>query len=115
MMYCIGVLSEIKLSPVFYFRSVTTVRVDFEYSLLRWTEYPPDANHGFYVGAAVITARLPRDSLQNATILARYPIQSRLLCGCCRDHGPAAAGQPAERHGTSQVPYPITDSMWVLP
>ena len=92
MMYCIGVLSEIKLSPVFYFRSVTTVRVDFEYSLLRWTEYPPDANHGFYVGAAVITARLPRDSLQNATVLAvaryRYPPNVLLRWGRC-DHDQA--------------------------
>jgi hypothetical protein len=56
---------------LFLCRSVTTVRVDFEYSMLRWTEYPPDANHGFYVGAAVITARLPPGSVQNATLLAR--------------------------------------------
>jgi phosphatidylinositol glycan class T len=56
---------------LFLCRSVTTVRVDFEYSMLRWTEYPPDANHGFYVGAAVITARLPSGSIQNATLLAR--------------------------------------------
>lgn len=32
--------------------------VDFDYTLLKWLEYPPDANHGFEVPAAVINARL---------------------------------------------------------
>jgi len=52
-------------------RSITTIRIDIEYSILRWTEYPPDANHGLYVGAAVLTTRLPVDSTSNATILDR--------------------------------------------
>jgi len=52
-------------------RSQTTITIDTEYSVLRWTEYPPDANHGFYIGAAVLTARLPRDSLHNLTLAAR--------------------------------------------
>lgn len=30
--------------------SVTEVTVQFERALLKWTEYPPDPNHGFYVG-----------------------------------------------------------------
>ncbi|RWS21482.1 GPI transamidase component PIG-T-like protein, partial [Leptotrombidium deliense] len=33
----------------------------------KWTEYPPDANHGVYVDAAVISIKLP--SVQNVTIL----------------------------------------------
>jgi len=52
-------------------RSTTTIKIDTEYSVLRWTEYPPDANHGFYIGAAVLSTRLPRDSLANLTITAR--------------------------------------------
>lgn len=40
-------------------RSVTTISISFDYIFLKWQEYPPDANHGFYVGAAVITASLP--------------------------------------------------------
>lgn len=40
-------------------RSVTEIYLEFDYSFLKWQEYPPDANHGFYVGAAVITALLP--------------------------------------------------------
>ncbi|KAL1124406.1 hypothetical protein AAG570_001035 [Ranatra chinensis] len=40
-------------------RSLTSVSLQFEYAFLKWQEYPPDANHGFYMGAAVITAMLP--------------------------------------------------------
>lgn len=40
-------------------RSVTEISIDFDYMFLKWQEYPPDANHGFYVGSAVITAALP--------------------------------------------------------
>ncbi|CAH0592331.1 unnamed protein product [Chrysodeixis includens] len=45
----------IKLPP----RSTTTVTIDFEFVFLKWQEYPPDANHGFYVGSALISANLP--------------------------------------------------------
>jgi len=47
----------LKLPP----RSTVTVTIQFEHSLLRWSEYPPDANHGFYVGSAVVTARVPHN------------------------------------------------------
>lgn len=40
-------------------RSVTTIAIDFDYVFLKWQEYPPDANHGFYIGSAVISAYLP--------------------------------------------------------
>ena len=30
-----------------------------DYSFLKWQEYPPDANHGFYMCPAIITALLP--------------------------------------------------------
>ncbi|PNI59887.1 PIGT isoform 46, partial [Pan troglodytes] len=29
--------------------SVTKVSIQFERALLKWTEYTPDPNHGFYV------------------------------------------------------------------
>lgn len=45
----------LKLPP----RSTTTVTMDFEFVFLKWQEYPPDANHGFYIGSALITANLP--------------------------------------------------------
>lgn len=40
-------------------RSITTITIDFEFVFLKWQEYPPDANHGFYIGSAIITANLP--------------------------------------------------------
>jgi hypothetical protein len=40
-------------------RSLTSVSIQFDYAFLKWQEYPPDANHGFYMGAASISALLP--------------------------------------------------------
>lgn len=40
-------------------KSTTTVSIDFDYVFMKWQEYPPDANHGFYIGSAVVTAMLP--------------------------------------------------------
>ncbi|CAG4965327.1 unnamed protein product [Colias eurytheme] len=40
-------------------KSTTTVTIDFEFVFLKWQEYPPDANHGFYIGSAIIAANLP--------------------------------------------------------
>lgn len=40
-------------------RSVVDVAIDFDYVFLKWTEYPPDANHGYYLGSAVLLSQLP--------------------------------------------------------
>jgi len=50
-------------------KSTTTISLQFERSLLRWLEYPPDANHGFYLPAATITTRL-RDNKNTSLLLA---------------------------------------------
>ena len=42
-------------------KSVTKVSLQFERAFLKWTEYPPDANHGFYINSAVISFMLPSD------------------------------------------------------
>lgn len=39
--------------------SVTKFSIEMDYLFLKWQEYPPDANHGFYMGPAIITAYLP--------------------------------------------------------
>ncbi|XP_043231220.1 GPI transamidase component PIG-T-like [Amphibalanus amphitrite] len=49
---------------------VATVSVQAERAFLKWHEYPPDANHGFYLPGAVVSALLPA---QNCT---RHPIRS---------------------------------------
>lgn len=38
--------------------SETVVSYEFERAFLKWTEYPPDASHGFYIGSAVVSAIL---------------------------------------------------------
>ncbi|XP_068626672.1 GPI transamidase component PIG-T [Battus philenor] len=40
-------------------KSTTTITINFEFVFLKWQEYPPDANHGFYIGSALIFANLP--------------------------------------------------------
>lgn len=50
-------------------KSSTELSIEFDFAFLKWTEYPPDANHGFYVGSAVISTLL--DSNRN---FSRYPM-----------------------------------------
>lgn len=40
-------------------RVAVDVSIDFDYVFLKWLEYPPDANHGHYIGSAVVMAQLP--------------------------------------------------------
>lgn len=40
-------------------KSTVEISIDFDYIFLKWLEYPPDANHGHYLGAAVLSAQLP--------------------------------------------------------
>lgn len=40
-------------------RCTVTVTLDIDYIHLKWLEYPPDANHGHYIGAATLTVQLP--------------------------------------------------------
>ena len=39
-------------------KSHLEISIEFEKSLLKWLEYPPDANKGFYVNSAVISTIL---------------------------------------------------------
>lgn len=44
----------------------------FDYIFLRWLEYPPDANHGHYLGSAVISTLLPIGRNYTAVPLEGY-------------------------------------------
>ncbi|KAG8200489.1 hypothetical protein JTE90_000569 [Oedothorax gibbosus] len=48
-------------------KSKTEMSIDFDFAFLKWTEYPPDANHGFYTGSAVISTLL--DSTKNFSVI----------------------------------------------
>ncbi|GFO43345.1 GPI transamidase component pig-t [Plakobranchus ocellatus] len=50
---------HLELSFMLWPHSTTRVSFTFTRAFLKWTEYPPDANHGFYISSAVITALLP--------------------------------------------------------
>ena len=43
-------------------RSHLEISIEFEKSLLKWLEYPPDANKGFYVNSALISTLLEGSS-----------------------------------------------------
>ncbi|KAF8783121.1 GPI transamidase component PIG-T like protein [Argiope bruennichi] len=45
--------------------SKTEMSIGFDFAFLKWTEYPPDANHGFYAGSAVVTTVL--DTFKNCS------------------------------------------------
>jgi len=48
--------------------STTKISLEFERSLLKWNEYPPDANKGFYVGSALISTLLRSDQTQGLAL-----------------------------------------------
>lgn len=59
--------------------STVTLSYDFEKTILRYTEYPPDANRGFDVAAAVITiipppgTSIPASNLRTTSLLLSLP------------------------------------------
>lgn len=60
--------------------STVFLTYDFEKSILRYTEYPPDANRGFDVAAAVITI-LNKDKSNGNSRFAAYNLRTTtLLC-----------------------------------
>ncbi|RVE70401.1 hypothetical protein OJAV_G00064000 [Oryzias javanicus] len=56
--------------------SVTEVTVQFERALLKWTEYTPDPNHGFYVGSSVISSLVPSTVAMDINITMEQPLFS---------------------------------------
>lgn len=50
-------------------KSETSISIQYERSVLRWVEYPPDANHGFYIPSATVTARI-KDNRNSTLFLA---------------------------------------------
>ncbi|KAI8736690.1 GPI transamidase component PIG-T [Biomphalaria glabrata] len=50
---------QLELTFTLWAKSVTKVHFTFTRAFLKWTEYPPDAHHGFHIGAASITANIP--------------------------------------------------------
>lgn len=41
------------------------ISFDFEMAFLKWNEFPPDPNHGFYIPSAVLSMVLPSKAKAN--------------------------------------------------
>lgn len=64
--------TQLELRLVIPPRCTVFLTYDFEKAILRYTEYPPDANRGFDVAAAVITTLQPRVMSIRTTSLLLY-------------------------------------------
>lgn len=66
--------TQLELLLVIPPRATVFLTYDFEKSILRYAEYPPDANRGFDVAAAVITTTRPRVmSIRTTSMLLYLP------------------------------------------
>lgn len=69
--------------------SITKVSIQFERALLKWTEYTPDPNHGFYVRWGPVTCR-PRPlggGVWGAQLMECLFASPRSLGEECGEHG----------------------------
>ncbi|XP_078411595.1 GPI-anchor transamidase component PIGT [Cetorhinus maximus] len=60
-------------------KSITKIGIEFERALLKWTEYPPDPNHGFYVGSSVLSALVPSSINMEINCTKLAPLFTRLF------------------------------------
>ncbi|XP_053309151.1 GPI transamidase component PIG-T [Spea bombifrons] len=54
--------------------SVTKITIEFERALLKWTEYPPDPNHGFYISPSVLSVLIPGTASVKSDELEESPL-----------------------------------------
>ncbi len=53
-------------------KSTVRISLNFERNILKWLEYPPDANHGFYVAPAVLTYPCVNESDADCSVRRVY-------------------------------------------
>ncbi|KAM6339829.1 GPI transamidase component PIG-T isoform 2-T2 [Alca torda] len=59
--------------------SVTKITIQFERALLKWTEYTPDPNHGFYVSSSVLSALVPSVTAMKDVDVEQSPLFTSLF------------------------------------
>lgn len=59
--------------------SITKISIQFERALLKWTEYPPDPNHGFYISPSVLSVLIPSVRNVKTDELEASPLFSTLF------------------------------------
>lgn len=60
-------------------KSTVELSLEFSRALLKWLEYPPDANHGFYIPAATISAVLPSPKNVSVNNLRGSSLREKLI------------------------------------
>ena len=58
-------------------KSHLEISIEFEKSLLKWLEYPPDANKGFYVNSALISTVLEDKTNFTGKMVVQYALDLR--------------------------------------
>ncbi|XP_075033631.1 GPI-anchor transamidase component PIGT isoform X2 [Mixophyes fleayi] len=59
--------------------SITKISIEFERALLKWTEYPPDPNHGFYISPSVLSVLIPSFLNTRTDEMEKSPLFSTLF------------------------------------
>ncbi|XP_064467443.1 GPI transamidase component PIG-T-like [Ornithodoros turicata] len=67
--------------------SKTTVSFEFDRAFLKWTEYPPDANHGFYVGSAILNTVFKKTPMNYSGDVSLCPTLRHCLTGKSSEPG----------------------------
>lgn len=60
-------------------RTTRELSLEFNRALLKWLEYPPDANHGFYIPAATVSTILPSPRNVSVNSLNDSTLKGKLL------------------------------------
>lgn len=60
-------------------KTTRELSLEFNRALLKWLEYPPDANHGFYVPAATVSTILPSPRNVSVNSLNESTLKGKLL------------------------------------
>jgi phosphatidylinositol glycan class T len=54
-----------QLELVIKIKQSVLISFEFEMAFLKWNEFPPDPNHGFYIPSAVVSTLLPSKTKSN--------------------------------------------------
>ncbi len=57
--------------------NVYSIYFKTEFAYLKWDEYPPDVNHGFYINSALVSIRVPANE-HSDTQLRTFNLYSNL-------------------------------------
>ena len=57
-----------QLEVVIKTRQSILLTFEYEMAFLKWNEFPPDPNHGFYIPSAIVSTQLPSRFQSNSVL-----------------------------------------------